>query len=166
MRQLHRFGGRRIGWVVALGLVLTVGCGRRATVEGKVSYEGKTLDSGEVMFYDAGGKLLGRSAIEKDGSYKLTCPPGEAKIAIVTAQGGGAMGGMGPRMGPPKDMGGPPKDSKVPAGVDPKNLSGGFSSSGGPAVAVPPKYADPGTSGLSYTVTSGSQNHDINIPPK
>jgi hypothetical protein len=167
MRQLHRwFGGRRIGWVVALGLVLIAGCGRKATVEGKVSYQGKNLDSGEVTFFDAGGKLLGRSVIEKDGSYKLTCPPGEAKIAVATAQGGGAMGGMGGRVGPPKDMGGPPKDTKPPAGVDPRGLSGGYNPSGGPAVVVPPKYADPGTSGLSYTVTSGDQKHDISIEPK
>jgi hypothetical protein len=32
-------------------------------------------------------------------------------------------------------------------------------------VPVPRRYADPKTSGLSYTVTPGKQSHDIRLEP-
>jgi hypothetical protein len=56
----------------------------------------------------------------------------------------------------------PPKDAPVPAGVDPSQLYGSKPGATG-SVAIPDNYKDYETSGETYTVGPGDQEHDIRL---
>jgi hypothetical protein len=148
--------GSVLGWLraglVLAAVLLAVGCGgSKGSVSGKVTYKNKPLTKGGVSFIDEKGHVY-RSEIGSDGSYSVSkIPPGPAKITVITP---GAF-----RM--PKTAGGPPK------GVDAAGSTGTGSGSGMGAGAdtgsLPEKYKDPDTSGLTYTVTTGDQKHDIDL---
>jgi len=119
--------------------------GDTGTVSGKVTYKGKPLPGGNVTFAGKDGKSLA-AAIHEDGTYSLEkVPPGEYKVAVETeslrkaAPGGGVPPKGGDKIAPP------------PAADAPKY------------VAIPVKYANPETSGLTYTVKTGKQTFDIDL---
>jgi len=68
--------------------------------------------------------------------------------------GSGGKGGKGSVGGPPQKMSHP----RSPGADEPKEqpIKGKY-------VPIPAQYADPGTSGLTFTVKSGSQTHDIEL---
>lgn len=109
----------------------------KAVVSGKVTYKGKELPIGTVSFYDEKDQLMSSGGLA-NGKYrveKLTA--GAAKITVTTPP-------------PSKDEKAPPKDAGL----------------AGPAftvVPIPPAYGNVKTSGLTYTVTSGEQSHDIDL---
>jgi hypothetical protein len=53
----------------------------------------------------------------------------------------------------PEGVGRVPKDAKVPPGFEKKT----------PSVKIPPKYASPKTSGLTYEVKPGKQTKDFEL---
>lgn len=62
-----------------LSMLLLVGCGGNATdqkpvaeVKGVVSYEGKPLERGQIIFFPEFGAKIGQGQIQPDGSYELT----------------------------------------------------------------------------------------------
>jgi len=68
-------------------------------VSGKVTYRGQPLRSGSVLFVNAEGKEVGRSAIAADGRYVMTdVPAGSVKVAVESH--GHVPPGLG---GPPGD---------------------------------------------------------------
>lgn len=143
-------------------LLLAAGCSSNGSVNGTVFYKGNPLPGGLVQFSLSGGGILS-SAIGADGSYKIVkIPPGEVKISV---------------MAPPQEKG----------RALPKNLDLEKAKAGQPGVsnedmmrkmgfrpapsaasadvsgALPKKYSDPVKSGLTYTVTTGSQTYDIKL---
>jgi hypothetical protein len=73
---------------------LTTGCNHEpklrtgwATVAGTISYQGKPLPGGEVMWCTKqdGAMILRGGSIREDGTFKLDAPTGPAKVAIHTA---------------------------------------------------------------------------------
>jgi hypothetical protein len=131
--------------LVLLLLPLATSCGGQAkgTVSGKVTYQGKPLPSGIVTFVPETGAPQ-YADIQKDGTYNMTSAPlGSVKIGVQVKSGQEvlASGGM-PRN--PKDYG---------------KLRSAMSESGN----FPPKYSDPNQSELTYTVTKGTQQHDIEL---
>jgi hypothetical protein len=131
--------------IVLLTLPLATGCGGQAkgTVSGTVTYQGKQLPSGMVTFVPEKGAPL-YSPIQSDGSYRMeNVPAGPVKIGVQpkTAQATQDAPSAMPRN--PADYG---------------KVKTAQSKSDAP---IPPKYADPNQSGLTYTVTQGSQQHDI-----
>jgi hypothetical protein len=128
---------------LALAL-LAAGCGPSAgTISGKVTYNGETLGSGTVQFN--GPNATAMSGIAADGTYTIPkMPVGTVQIAVETTP---------PPPGTPQDAGG-------------KITGGSMSVQGAPPppgkyVPIPDKYKDPRTSGLSYEVKSGKQQHDL-----
>src|SRR5262245_6990748 len=83
-RHCTRAGGR----LLLLGLLaLSVGCGpnykARATVKGKVTFGGKALTVGSVMFHGK-DNLTGSATIDKDGNFVMNdAPIGEVKITVT-----------------------------------------------------------------------------------
>jgi hypothetical protein len=149
---------RLSGGVLLLLATAAAGCGS-GTVRGKVSYKGQALGGGTVVF-TVPGKGSVRAEIGEDGTYTASnCPPGRAKLTVETASAQPA-GIRDPRAGPSAGMRPPP--GAVPEGADasfyqaiPKK---------GKYVAIPAKYNDPDKSGLEYTVHSGSQGFNIDLP--
>jgi len=139
-------------------LLLLAGCSSKGTVTGKITYQGKPLPLGIVTFVpEQGGG--GFTSDIRDGEYKITkIPSGPAKIAIMLSSSGPPlkyMRMMQPpaevleKAAPGKSVEEPTKPSPVPQGAP-----------------LPEKFKNPDTSGLTYTVKSGSQVHDIDLPAK
>jgi len=138
---------RRLGRFLLLPLVLALaGCGKgQATVSGKVAFNGQPLPSGTVAFLGEDGRAY-TGVIGADGTYTLEkVSPGPMKISVQTPP---------PPSGKPVVQ--PPPGASSMPGMDMRNREV-------KTVAIPRKYEDPNTSGLTYTVTSGSQTHDIEL---
>jgi hypothetical protein len=154
-----RPGGRalRCGWPVLL--LLLAGCSSQGTITGKVTYQGNPLPSGTVTFVpEQGGQAV--TCDIRDGEYKVTkISPGPAKIAVSTPSNPGEVKSFINKMQPPEM-----KEKMAPG----KSPPAGFDKSAEPPkpVPIPKKFNDPNNSGLTYTVKSGSQVHDIDLPAK
>ena len=139
MRSLHNP-------VLVLLALAAVGCGGRGDVSGRVLYKGAPLPAGRVTFVCEGGTKPALTSEIRDGAYTIPgAPVGAVKIGVATFRVNKT---RVPNM--PKEASSPP---------------GGEEQSPGAYVAIPPRYADPGTSGLTYTVQRGSQTHDIDLAP-
>ncbi|QDV38420.1 hypothetical protein [Tautonia plasticadhaerens] len=132
-------------------LALAAGCGdgtglpERYPVSGTVTYKGEPVETGAISFtpVDVANGRPASGTIE-EGSYYLTTAvdgdgalPGEYKVTITSraVDYDQAMAGV---------QGGMPKQDDVSKAItEAENL-------------VPPKYSIPDTSGLTYTVTEGS----------
>jgi hypothetical protein len=105
------------------------------SVSGKVTLNGQPV-SGMVGFIGSDGKEV-PAPIKPDGTYIVDNPPtGDVKVVVRGMQGPSLPKGV-----TMQDMGGP-------QGVQP-----------------PPKYASPATSGLTFNVTGGKQNYNIELTP-
>jgi hypothetical protein len=161
VRFARRTFGLASGLCLALGLLLpAVGCQPNkkkeppyAEVSGTVLYKNKPLPGGEVTFVNEGG-FTGSATIGEDGKYTVKAPTGPVKIAVDNAMlnTAGAMSGRGRGPAPPANQ---PR-LKRPDSEPPKKMPGRF-------VPIPQKYYNPEESGLTYTVTSGSQTFDIKL---
>ena len=147
MAMLHGAFTRRFFPAVVLALLALAfsGCGqRKGKVTGKVSYKGEAVPSGTVAFYGK-GDAVSSAPIGPDGTYQATeVPLGEVKITVTTP--------------PPPDPHAAEKLKKNPMVVQ-KNIVIKQEK----VVSVPRKYNLPGTSGISLTVTGGSQPFDITL---
>jgi hypothetical protein len=146
------------GWLLFLAVCAGCSSSSQGTISGKVTYHGKPVPAGTVVFVPQvqGGSF---AAPIRDGQYKLeNCPVGPAKIAVSSKQAITApMKGMMSKTKPPPEI-----EEKLGRGAPAE----GASSNNAPTASIPPRYQDPEKSGLSYTVKSGSQVHDIDIPDK
>ncbi|MEW4569985.1 hypothetical protein AB1L88_19140 [Tautonia sp. JC769] len=141
-----------------VGMMLVVGCGdssglpKRYPVSGSVNYNGQPVETGTITFAPVDPEGRAASGTISNGSYYLTTAidgdgalPGDYRVSITARDVNydAAMGGV---------QGGSPKqDDVAKAFQDAKDL-------------VPPKYSLPDTSGLTYTVESGSnRNVDFDL---
>jgi hypothetical protein len=120
-----------------------MGCAPGVTeVSGKVTFKDQPLSSGSVKFVGQDGQSKS-SAIAEDGSYLIkSAPIGPVKIAVVSH----------PRA--PLGLTKSPKQPTGPRG-DPKDGT----------VRIPDRYTVPESSGLTYTVESGSHTFNIDLKP-
>lgn len=128
--------------VLLLVLAVLTGCAGNSTVPvtGSVTYEGKPLASGVIIFETPGarpavGKIIEGKIVEvttyrdRDGA-----PPGEHKVAIQSVETGGAA------------ITKHPGDAGVPAGyMQSRSL-------------IPEVYGDPEKSGLTAALTTGENS--------
>ena len=131
--------------LLVLLVVALAGCSRpKGTVTGKVSYNGEAVPSGTVAFYGKDDEVSS-APIGPDGTYEATkVPLGEVKVTVTT----------------------PPQSDPNAAERLKKNpmiMERGITIKQEKVVSVPRKYNVPGTSGISLTVTQGSQPFDITL---
>ncbi|MCI0684691.1 MAG: hypothetical protein L0Y71_21550 [Gemmataceae bacterium] len=118
------------------------GCGSFTEVSGTVSYKGKNLTMGTVTFIGADGKKKGSTSIASDGKYKLIEPPlGQVRVAV--------------QVKPPPKIANSKSETKLTIGNEPNEKA--------EPVLIPSIYADPGKSGLSTELKSGSNTYDIDL---
>ena len=121
--------GRLLLLVILAGVC---GCGKTATVAGKVSYQGRPVIHGSVTFLSA-DKTARSAAIGPDGSYAVEgVPPGIVKIGVISrdpSRGRTAVSGQ-------------TAVRRHKAGAAPAAPMPGW-------FPLPARFEDPGTSGLS-----------------
>jgi hypothetical protein len=132
--------------VLVFHLVGCAGGVPKGSVSGKVTFEGKAVRSGSVMFVRGGSPAL-YSQIDDDGKYEVQgVPAGTAKVTVASPDPSG--GGRGRTIkGAPAapargEGGGPPVKGWVP---------------------IPNQYSDPERSGLSFGVRPGANTFHIEL---
>jgi hypothetical protein len=131
--------------VTVLGLLallaLAPGCGpRTATAAGKVTFQGKPVVWGSVTLRASDGSIH-QIGLNPDGTYRLEgVPVGPAKVGVSSPD---------------------PKPSARAARIDDERVRPAPAPPPGAWFALPPKYADPATSGV--TVQVGADPADIKL---
>jgi hypothetical protein len=128
--------------VTAAGLLLfLVGCQGTGSVAGKVTFQGKPLVYGTVLLIGSDNKSV-QAQIQPDGSYSASgLAPGDVKVAVNSPNPKGVAIYAGW-----KDPNKKPPSLEVP---------GWF--------AIPQKYEDVTTSGLTVPLMSGSNEFNIDL---
>jgi len=151
---LHASAGLRSAMQVSslVIFVLLAGCGPSYNkVNGTVSYKGKNLTMGTITFYSGDGKTKSFTTIGSNGFYELIDPPlGKVRVGIAVKP-------------PPSVKLIPGKDKE---GIKPKAIIGDTPSTPVEPVLIPVEYADPGKSGLTAELSSGSNTHNIDLVEK
>ncbi|MER3416174.1 MAG: hypothetical protein C4297_08205 [Gemmataceae bacterium] len=138
-----------IGTVLVLG-----GCSstKEGTVRGKVTYQGKPLEYGTVLFHFENGHVVG-AMIGPDGTYVAQrLPTGLARLAVYAH--------------PPVPEGFYLRNEVLPPSRDAPQLATLYAQEREPrTVSLPVRYARPEASGLSLTIGPGEQQFDIELRP-
>ena len=128
-------------------------------MKGKVTFGGKSLTTGSVMFYGK-DNVTGSAAIDKNGNYVMNdAPLGDVKITVSVPPAAGWDGHEGAAR---------VKGVKDAKSVDPERSGKSISIMGDMpthVVPIPESYANTETSGLTYTVKKGEQTHDLRPDP-
>jgi hypothetical protein len=136
-------------------VICVMGCGQRAyeipdsgaTLEGSVTYDGKPVPMALIVVRSETASADAR--IVEPGKYKVpSVPIGKVKIAVDTD----AMRGELMSRSMAQAYKGPGGQSSAEAG---KKLS---------FIAVPGKFADPDSSGITFEIKKGANTFDIVIP--
>jgi hypothetical protein len=141
------------------GTLLVAGCSAKGTVSGKVQYRSQPLPGGSVIFVPDQGAPLS-TLIQEDGRYMIqNVPPGNVKIAVET-DSASSFADVIPKMQrvPKGALMGPPREAFPKGAAD-----GPSPQTKGKRVPIPQQYGDPDKSGLTYTVKSGKQEHNIEL---
>ena len=85
MRWQDPRAAQRTAWLfIAIFLAGAGGCGNTATVAGKVTYQGRPVIHGSVIFLSA-DKTARSAAIQPDGSYTVkSVPAGKVAIGVIS----------------------------------------------------------------------------------
>lgn len=127
--------------LAALFFIATVDCapaGGRVT--GTVKLGGKLLTAGNVHFVNTGANVRVNATINQDGTYETfladgrKLPVGQYQIAVT------------------------PPIFEMPIDADPATVKPPET------VDIPQQYQDPATSNLTFTVASGENEFNINLP--
>jgi hypothetical protein len=138
---------------LAFGMIPLAGCGKArkpVIVAGKVSYKGQPVGGGTIALHPVteGAPIPG--GIRPDGTFSFgDVPPGEYQVAIETE----SIRQFAKKGGNYMKMSG----AKVPEGM---KVSDAPDSS---YVAIPKKFADPKTSGLTWKVEGMSPTKDFDL---
>jgi hypothetical protein len=161
MTWYHRARRGPALWLAPLLLLpVLAGCGQATGhISGKVIYKGQPLPGGRLTFRPADDRLNGVPAvIDASGNYEATLPAGDVTIAVDNRELQPPEPGPRPKLPPGIKL--PEQDGAAKAAADPGAGGGKLA---GKYVAIPEKFYQAETSGLKYTVKTGSEQHDIEL---
>lgn len=135
-----------------------------ADVSGQVFIDDKPLPGGQISFVTVNGGFAASGNIDENGNYQIKPPIGEVTITVNNT----ALQTVSPRLGKKGFGGGGPPPKELP---HPKQAEPEVHAVKGRWVSIPSRYSNADSSELKYTVTSGSQKHDVKMtsavpPPK
>ncbi|HJZ93669.1 MAG TPA: hypothetical protein VKE40_22530 [Gemmataceae bacterium] len=163
-RLLARLGAL-VPLLVALGC--SAGTGK---VSGQVTYKGKPVPAGRVLFRPADSRQNSVPAeLDAEGKYSVVLPAGEVSVSIDNREWEPqpTFGTVVPPIVPPdlaKKLGGKAKAPEEPVDVDPtKTADAPQPRRSGKYVPIPEKYYELETSGLKFTVTRGDQTKNFEL---
>jgi hypothetical protein len=137
-------------------LILSAGCSSRGTISGKVTINDQPVHRGTITFYTLDKSWASAASIGEDGSYTIAkVPLGPVKISVVSAE-------RNPRLGAKFKA----RSTLAPGEANAEDVPPKFRNRFNPEASgpsVPKKYNDPETSGLTYEVKPGKQEHNIDI---
>jgi hypothetical protein len=119
------------------------------TVSGQVLMkDGQPLPGGKVTFRSTKGDVVTvyDGIIDENGAYSVSVPVGEAQIGVDNST----------LAKPPAPKGRQGAGFRQPGSKPPSENKGRY-------VSIPSKYANPISSGLTYTVEKGTQTHNIQL---
>jgi hypothetical protein len=160
---------------IALGAGLS-GCGggagggdvKLANAGGTVTYKGSPVAGASVTFVPENGPIASATT-DLQGKFKLSTGalPGAAigvcKVSVYALEGGGS---AAPAAAPTAMTSQPktPEEGKARMEEMKKSMmAGGSAGAAAPKSVTPAKYANPETSGLSYTIDADASKNDFNI---
>jgi hypothetical protein len=147
-----------VSLLVAGLLLLAMGCGSKGSISGTVTYNGKPITSGTIVFAPDSGEPSVNAPIA-DGKYTIDkVPPGPAKVGVSSVFSGS--GALTPMQMALQKSGGKPPEGDIPEGAR-KLMEGASNAKQG--VKIPDDYGDPSKSGLTYTVKGGKQTQDFDL---
>jgi hypothetical protein len=146
---------------LSIGLSMLVGCtdstrsfGKLVPVKGTVTYNGKPVPAGcAITFIHSERGFPASAPIAADGTYTLLfngkpeVPVGTYKVSVTSPAAGVAA------------------DPSSPDAYKAMMMKTPISKGGGPAKAatIPPKYATPETSGVTFSVVEGQATYDLDM---
>jgi hypothetical protein len=149
-------------WLILAACALLGGCGGATTapVSGRVTYNGKPVTAGRIMFYPESGRAA-VGQLGPDGRYTLTTlQPGDGALL-----GSHRVAIEATRVGPGSYQA--PRSLEEEVELSRKGAPGGKVLVAGKVEwLVPEKYARPETSGLTATVRSGPNEINFDLPAK
>jgi len=130
---------QRLGFRLWPLLVVVLGCDSpTAVVTGAVTYQGKPVTSGVVVFVDDGGRATLPANVRTDGTFEIkTAPVGRARVSFDN-------------LAPPPL---PKARPGSPLAEDPEFKQ--MAETVGNYTATPPKYKDPAASGIVFELKPG-----------
>lgn len=131
-------------------LMALLGCSGppSGTVKGRVTFKGEPVVLGTIAFHGADGRVASGSI--SGGAYRVEKIPVGPAVLTVQAHPPAA-----PLLPPPGENGPSPESATQFAEAIARRTS----------VALPARYADKNTSGLTYAVRNGGQTHDVSLEP-
>jgi hypothetical protein len=152
-RKTVRGSATFLAALVGLTALVNVGCGGgKGEVSGEVTYNGKPIPWGRITFVSQVGNRKAISSSIRNGAYQIKdCPAGPVKISVESFKAVARNAKVRPQ-GMAKGFKPPESEEPPPEAV-------------GKHLAIPLKYGNSDSSGLEYTVRSGSQSHNIPLTP-
>ena len=149
-----------VTWCAILSISMLVGCTQpKGVVEGEVTFKGKPVPGGNVMFISVGrkGKMTPQGSVElsRDGKFSMELPVGTIMVGIDNREFEPAPATL-PAVAPGSNL--PPEVLK--------SLSEGSKGSGRVSdrwVQYPEKYYLPERSGLEIKVSPGTQKVTLEL---
>ncbi|MBI1914706.1 MAG: hypothetical protein HYS12_08210 [Planctomycetes bacterium] len=150
---------RLLAWLAPAALLLAGCSGGKGDITGEVTYKGEPLPYGRISFVSEVGRHDAFHADIIRGKYTIQgCPAGPVKISIESLKP------------PTKQELEKAKNTGLGEGggqtISPELLKALTEDPPLKYVKIPPKYAKPETSELTYTVEKGSQTYNIPLKEK
>ncbi|NLF09631.1 MAG: hypothetical protein GX594_16870 [Pirellulaceae bacterium] len=150
----HKLCSAFLGGLAVSGLLICGGCGQNrpdtALVSGKLTFQGKPVATGRIVFHPVDGRRPAMAAINEDGTYQLT---------TFDTKDGAMLGEHVVTIKSTRTIGGTPLDefAEAPPGAAPAEP---------PKLEwlVPEKYSRKDTTPLKATVKDGKNAIDFNLP--
>ena len=147
--------------VVAVLLLVSAGCGDRprSRVYGVAKFDGKPLAGGMIIFLTS-DNMTAVADIQPDGKYAVEgLARGPVKVSVQVAPPRPAPRPQPGAAGPPAGVAADDDKARRRGAEDPTPPP-----AGGPGASwLPPKYADPTQSGLSFELTEPNFEYNIDL---